>query len=226
MTEKPRVLALIPARGGSKGIPHKNLALLNSKPLIQWTIDAAKAATVLTDIVVSTDDDTIRQYAQSQSVDTLMRPTTLACDTAPMNPTITHAIKAFRQRGKTYNYLCLLQPTSPLRTAYDIDTAMATLQQHYADAAISVTALEHNPLKSFRLNHEGFLTGIANNQYPFMRRQDLPPVYEPNGALFIVAIDAFEQQPTLLQPRTAPYLMPAERSVDIDTQHDLAIAAA
>ena len=225
MTEKRRSLAIIPARGGSKGIPHKNMADLMGKPLIHWTIEAAKHSQWVTDCLVSSDDDSILAYAEQQGVVSLSRPAALATDESSTEPVLVHAVEAMLAQEKEYDLLLLLQPTSPLRHAPLIDQAFNELMASDAQALISVCSLSSNPLKCFLVGEEGYLTGIANNQYPFMRRQDLPPVYRSNGAIYLVEMERFRATSRLYQPKTLPFVMSAEDSVDIDGPQDLARAA-
>ena len=126
---KPSFLAIIPARGGSKGIPNKNIFELNAKPLIAWTIEAAKQSVYITRTMVSSDDDKILAVAQQYGADVIIRPTVLAQDTTPTGPVIDHVVEQLSDNGEHYDYIVLLQPTSPLRNASDIDNAIEKLLQ-------------------------------------------------------------------------------------------------
>lgn len=213
-------LALIPARAGSKSIKNKNLANLNGIPLIHYTIEAAKMASCIDEIVVSSDGDSILEYALKQNVKPLKRPEELATDTTQSHEVILHAITHYKE----FQYIILLQPTSPLRNSYDIDNAFRIFLETRANALISVSKIDNKILKAFMICENGYLKGICNNTYPFMPRQSLPQTYQSNGAIYIIKRDLFLQNPTFLPEKTKYYIMSDENSVDIDTQKDLDIA--
>lgn len=218
------VLAIIPARGGSKGIPGKNLVTLAGKPLIQWTIEAAKSARCVTDVAVSSDSHNILRFAREQCVYTIERPGHLASDLARTEPVLEHAVNLMKSEGKHYSYLLLLQGTSPLRTAKHIDEAFDVWADSESDALISVCEPRHHPLKAFLLSEQGFLKGILNDQYPFMPRQELPAAFLPNGAIYFVRMEKFMANSSLFQRRTCPFVMSLNESVDIDCMDDIALA--
>ncbi|WP_375241414.1 cytidylyltransferase domain-containing protein [Polaribacter sp.] len=214
------VIAIIPARGGSKGIPRKNLVNFSGKPLIQWTIDSALESKYITDVVVSSDDDEILNEAQkNKQVFALKRPVELAQDTSRTEPVLTHVLDNLNEIK--YDYLILLQPTSPLRTSEDIDFAFEKLLNSQATSLISVCELEHHPYKSFRVDEKGYLQGIINNNYPFYPRQELPKTYRANGSIYIIEVEAFVKKNTLLTNKTTHFEMSIESSLDIDTINDL-----
>lgn len=213
-------LALIPARAGSKSIKNKNLANLNGIPLIHYTIEAAKMASCIDEIVVSSDGDSILEYALKQNVKPLKRPEELATDTTQSHEVILHAITHYKE----FQYIILLQPTSPLRNSYDIDNAFRIFLETKANALISVSKIDNKILKAFMICENGYLKGICNNTYPFMPRQSLPQTYQSNGAIYIIKRDLFLQNPNFLPEKTKYYIMSDENSIDIDTQKDLDIA--
>jgi len=219
------VLAVIPARGGSKGIPHKNIVPLNGKPLIAWTILAAIGSSFITKTVVSSDDDEILRVAEEYGAEPIRRPAELATDAAPSEPVITHALNTIEQQGFHFDYVILLQPTSPLRNARDVDQAFSDLFDFGATALISVCVLDNKILKAFRERGDGFLDGISNNIYPFMRRQDLPKTYMSNGAIYIIRSDLFLKYQSLMTNKTIAFEMCKEKSTDIDSMKDLEKAA-
>lgn len=223
LMSKPKVLAIIPARGGSKGLKDKNIASLLSKPLIAWSIEAALHSSTITNTLVSSDSDTILDIAKQYGASILKRPDALAKDTTPSEPVISHVLENV---SESYDYLILLQPTSPLRNSKDIDAAFNLLMRKEADALISVYEPSHHPLKSFTTTAEGYLEGIVNNDYPFMRRQDLPQAMYPNGAIYIISVALFKQTQKLFAEKTLAYLMPQSRSIDVDSQEDLALIEA
>ena len=215
-----KVIAIIPARGGSKGIPRKNLVNFSGKPLMQWSIDAALKSTYITDVVVSSDDDEILNVAQAnKGVLAIKRPIELAQDNSKTAPVLTHVLESLKE--VKYDYLILLQPTSPLRTAEDIDLAFEKLLNSEATSLISVCELEHHPYKSFKLDEKGYLQGIINNDYPFYPRQSLPKTYRANGAIYIIKVNDFIKDETLFTNKATHFEMSIESSLDIDTIKDL-----
>ena len=222
MTKK--TLAAILARGGSKGIPGKNLITLAGKPLIAWTIEAALAAQYIDDVVVSSDSETILEASKKYGAEGVLRPKELATDEAGSIKALTHMVKHLKEMGREYHYVILLQPTSPLRTAEDIDAAFEKIQQTCSQALISVTETEQSPLKALMLNNDGHLKGIINNTIPFMPRQALPKTYYANGAIYINETDWLLKSQSFMAERTTYFEMSREKSVDIDTMDDLKMA--
>lgn len=210
-------LAIIPARAGSKGIKGKNLALLDGKPLIFYSIDAAKKAANIDEIIVSSDGDEILNFALKMGVKALKRPAELALDNSTSEGLILHALEHF----KGFESLVLLQPTSPLRTAAHINAAFELYKNKNADALISVISMDNKALKAFVADENGLLRGICNDDYPFMPRQKLPPVYMGNGAIYIVKTKLFIKKPSFLQSKTCFYEMSEKDSIDIDKPEDL-----
>lgn len=219
-----RLLAVVPARGGSKGIPGKNMAALAGKPLLWWTLHAAKNALCVTDIAVSSDDPKILAYTEKCGAIAVKRPHQLATDTAKTEPVIQHLLTELHNKNETYDELLLLQPTSPLRSADHIDSACTSWRDKQSDALISVEVASSSVLKSFFVDQDGQMSGVVNNAYPFMPRQQLPEVYKANGAMYFVKVPLFTATGTLFQPNTAAYLMDAESSIDIDLPADLEAA--
>lgn len=215
-----KVIAIIPARGGSKGIPKKNLVNFLGKPLLQWSIEAALNSKYITDVVVSSDDDDILRISQKhKNVIPIKRPKELALDTSRTEPVLAHVIESLK--GTTFDYLILLQPTSPLRKSDDIDEAFNKLLASYANSLISVCSNNYHPYKSLRINNEGFLEGIINNEYPFLPRQELPQTYSANGAIYIIKVKDFIKNNSLITSKTLHFKMSIESSLDIDSKIDL-----
>lgn len=215
-----RVLAIIPARGGSKGIPRKNLINFSGKPLMQWSIEAAIKSKYITDIVVSSDDNEILNLARkNKEIVALKRPYNLAQDNSKTEPVLIHVLESLED--KDFDYLVLLQPTSPLRSSKDIDTAFEELLNTDATALISVCELEHHPFKSFKINEKGYLQGIINNDFPFYPRQELPKTYRANGAIYIIEVSSFLKNKSLLTNKTVDFKMSLEKSLDVDSLKDL-----
>ena len=217
-----KVVAVIPARAGSKGIPGKNLLNIGGKPLISWSIEAAVNSAAIDKIIVTSDGDEILSVAKSyKEVTALKRPAELAQDHTPTAPVIVHALKELKIDGEEYNYLILLQPTSPLRNHKDIDAAFEVLKASDANTLISVVQPSHHPLKSFKSNENGYLEGLVNNEYPFMPRQVLPKAYQPNGAIYIIEVKEFLERETFFTNKTIAYEMSASKSIDLDTAEDI-----
>ena len=217
-----KILALIPARGGSKGIPNKNIISVGGKPLMVWSIDAALQSKAITKTIVSSDSDVILDVAKQYGAVALKRPMDLASDEAGSEGLIVHALESEKEQGNVYDYVMLLQPTSPLRGTKEIDEALALLQNSEAKALISVSTPEHTPYKAFKLNSSGYLEGLIDNKTPFMRRQDLPQTFMPNGAIYIIETTLFLETGSLFcEEGTIAYEMSEEKSLDIDTLDDV-----
>lgn len=227
MPPEPRVLAVIPARAGSKRLPEKNLAELAGRPLIAWTICAALEAGFIQTVMVSTDSDRIAEASRRHGAEVpFLRPAELADDTASSVDVVLHALDAYQQRGQTFDYVLLLQPTSPLRTAQDIQAGWQLLRDKQADAVISVCEVEHSPLWSNRLPEDGSLAGFLRPEVLGKRSQDLPVHYRLNGALYLISVSRLMQERRFMLDQGAyALIMPRERSVDIDTSLDLKFAS-
>ena len=215
------VLAIIPARGGSKRLPRKNIIDLCGKPLIAWSIEAAKKSQNVDDVVVSSDCNEVLEISSKFDIVTIKRPDALAQDSSSSGSVVSHVINTMKKNGKLYDYLILLQPTSPLRDDTDIDSAFSLLFNNNASALISVYKDNSKMLKAFKENSDGFIECISNNKYPFMRDQDLPEVYMSNGAMYIIKVSDFLQNNSFFTDRTIRYVMSKEKSCDIDTLSDL-----
>ena len=214
-----KTLFLIPARGGSKGIPHKNIKLLGGKPLICYAIDAAREVASEEDICVSTDDEAIIRVVEEYGLPVpFRRPDELAQDGSGSYEVILHALDYYRQRGKEYDALVLLQPTSPFRTAEHIRGAME-LYTPDCDMVVSVSEAKSNPYYvMFQEDPNGYLQHILKGT--FTRRQDCPVVYEYNGAVYVMNVAALRAKPLSAFTKNRKYVMPASVSVDLDTLDD------
>lgn len=213
-----RVLAVVPARGGSKGIPGKNLKLIAGRSLLHRTIDHALAATTVDDIVVTSDDaDILRHAAGIDAVRTIERPRELAADETAMWPVVMHAL----DNSPTCDVVVLLQPTSPLRRSSDIDDAVAMLDERRANSVMSVCEVATSPYWMFTIGDDGKLQRILPKQ-PAVTRQELPACYEVNGAVYVVTANWFRESRQFVDDDTLAYVMPRARSVDVDTPEDLA----
>lgn len=220
MLNEKKILALILARGGSKGLPGKNILPLKDKPLIAWTIESAKKSKYIDRIVLSTDSNEIAEVAQKFGCDVpFMRPAELAKDSTPSIDPIIHALQAL---PREFDSVLILQPTSPLRSTDDIDGIIEYFYTEQASTAVSVTEVESHPYWTFRI--EGAkLVPFIDDGLKATRRQDLPPAYSINGALYLTKTDFVLKNRALIDPQTIAYKMPQERSIDIDTGEDLAL---
>lgn len=214
-------VALIPARGGSKGLKKKNLYPVKNKPLILWTIESAISSHSLDKIFVSSDDDSILEIASKKGVNCIERPANLAEDSSSMESVIMHSIEEIDKQCIEFKYLILLQPTSPLRDSEDIDSACKKFIQLKADSLISVTNIESSVLKTLVKDDNGFLKPAFDDKFPSMNRQQLPLAYKPNGAIYIVNKKLFIDNPTLFQKNTAMYEMKEDKSIDVDSINDI-----
>lgn len=212
-----KVLALIPARGGSKGLPGKNILSVAGRPLLAWSVDAARAARSLDRVVLSSDDDAIMAAARACGCEVpFVRPAALASDTATTIDVVMHALDAL----PGYDLIVLLQPTSPLRTAADIDAACERLASSGAPACVSVSPVDQSPYWMYRLGDNQNLVPVVEAPLGVTRRQDLPAVYALNGAVYVANTAWLRQSRTFVTRETVAHVMPAERSIDIDTIAD------
>lgn len=217
-----QVVGVVPARGGSKGLPGKNLAQVAGRPLLAYTAEAARASRHLSRTIASTDDDAIAEAARQLGLDVpFRRPAMLATDTAPMLPVLQHALEAMRANGDDVRMLVLLQPTSPLRRGEHIDTAIELLDQTGADSVVSVVEVPHQFTPGSQLAMaDGRLTSLAEHD-SVTRRQDKPRLFARNGpAVLAVRADVIAAG-SLYGDDSRPLVMAPEDSLDIDTPFDL-----
>ena len=211
------VLALITARGGSKGLPGKNIRPVHGRPLIDFTIAAARGARCVDRVVLSTDDAAIAAVARDSGCEVpFLRPPQLAADDSTSIDVVLHALDAL----PAHDLVVLLQPTSPARTADDIDAACAQLHRLHAPACVSVVAAEQSPYWMYHVGPDAQLQPLLQTAHGASRRQDLPPVFVLNGAVYVARTDWLRQHKRFVGPETVAYPMPPERSIDIDTLDD------
>lgn len=219
-----RYLAVIPARGGSKGIPGKNIKPLAGKPLIYYTLEVAKEVFPIEDICVSTDDDQIRKVVEDFGIAvSFMRPPELATDEAGMHEVLLHALDFYKAKGKEYDAVVLLQPTSPLRRAEHVREAMQLFSTDL-DMVVSVKETNSNPYYVlFEENVQGYLEPSKKGN--FVRRQDCPRVYEYNGAIYLINVSTLRNTQALRELKgIKKYQMDEYSSMDIDTDLDWKLA--
>jgi CMP-N-acetylneuraminic acid synthetase len=221
------VVGVIPARGGSKSIPGKNIAACAGRPLLAWTCDAARAARALARVIVSTDDERIAEVARGLGVEVpFMRPRELAEDATPALPVLVHALDWLEASGTAIEALVLLQPTSPLRRARHIDEAVALFQRKKADTVVSVVNVPHryHPASVMR-ERDGVLLPYHEGTETVTRRQGLEPLLARNGPAVLVVSPQALRAGRLYGARTVGYRMDENDSIDVDTEEDLRLAA-
>ena len=224
MPQNIKILAIIPARGGSKGLPRKNILPLAEKPLIGWTIEAALSSNAIAHVFVSTDDDEISALSKTFGAKILMRPAELATDTASSDTLITHAIREVDLMGICFTHVCLLQPTSPLRTYQHINAAVSILKDVNSGCVVSVFKPKYSMAKAYQLLSDGTLVGLFSPDAPYTARQRLPEAFFPNGAIYLFSKDDFLIKNQIPRDSIVPYVMQEADSIDIDDQKDLEIA--
>lgn len=227
MFQGKKILAVIPARGASKRLPKKNILDLAGKPLIAWSIDEALKSQYLDKVMVTTDDEGIMEVAKKYGAEVpFKRPESLATDSATTFDTIEHAIKYYNSTlGEEFNYVLLLQPTSPLRTSQHIDEAIELLFSKCADAVISVCEMDHSPLWSNTLPEDFSMNNFLREDIKNLRSQDLPKYFRLNGAIYLCEINRFlNEKGFFLKDNIFAYLMPFDSSQDIDSHYDFLMA--
>lgn len=220
------ILYVIPARGGSKGIPGKNIKPLGGKPLIAYSIDVARALADDADICVSTDSQEIADVAESMGLKVpFLRPDYLATDRSSTYDVLLHAVDFYEKLGRHYDTMVLLQPTSPFRTADDVRRTIAAYTPD-VDMVVTVVEAATNPYyNSYETDANGYLR-ISKGDGKYVRRQDAPKVWEFNGAVYVINIESLKQMPLSQFPRRRMVEMSRESSLDLDTPIDWLVAEA
>ncbi len=215
-------LAIIPARSGSKRLPNKNILPLAGKPMLLWTIENAVKSKYLDELVLSTDSDEIINIVKDYNIKVIKRPLELASDTAKMVDVVKHVIE---NKDKKYDFIVLLQPTSPLRKEYHIDEAIERIIKLNADAIISVCEVDYSPLWCNTLPDDLSMENFVSDNIKDKRSQDLPKFYRLNGAIYICKTDKFISENTFfLKKNIYAYIMDRLSSIDIDDEIDFKLA--
>lgn len=216
---KKKILYVIPARGGSKGVPGKNIKLLGGKPLIYYSIEVARALANDEDICVSTDDVEIKEMVEQVGLHIpFLRPPELALDNSGTYEVLLHVVNYYVDKGKRYDLLVLLQPTSPFREASQVKAAIDSWEEDI-DMVVSVKETKANPYYLlFEENESGFL--ITSKEGNFSNRQECPLVYEYNGAIYVINIDTLLRKPLNAFLKKKKFVMDEESSLDVDTHFD------
>jgi N-acylneuraminate cytidylyltransferase len=220
MIDGKTVLAIIPARGGSKGVPRKNIREVAGKPLIAWTIEEAKKSKYIDRLILSSDDAEIIEVAKAWGCEApFVRPAGLAQDETPGIDPVLHALDML----PGYEVVVLLQTTSPLRCAADIDGCIEQCIASKANACVTVTQAEQSPYWMYMLGNDGAMQPLIKTDESYARRQDLPKAYILNGAVYVAKSEWLRRHKTFVSDETRGFVMPQERSLDIDTELDLQI---
>lgn len=216
-----KILAIIPARGGSESISRKNIVDVGGKPLIAWTIEAATRSKYIGKTVVSSEDPEILKISRKCGADTVERPKEYSQNNTPMEPVIEDCLSQLLKKNKEFDVLILLQPTSPLRNSQVIDSAFKIFFEKKASALISGYKPQQTPFKSFKISEKGFLEGLLSDKMPFMNRQNFPSAFYSNGAIYIIYVKDFMKTKSLFTQKTIPFLMSLNKSVDVDSMDDI-----
>jgi CMP-N,N'-diacetyllegionaminic acid synthase len=219
-----RVLAIIPARGGSKGLPRKNIYPLHGKPLIAWTIEQAQRSGRIDSILVSTDDEEIAGVARDFGLTVpFLRPSALAGDSSLIADAILHAVDWLEAHGEHFDIIALLEPTTPLRKSSDIDSAIALFLESLerADSLVSIGEIQNENPYVAQIIRDGYVVPfIGSGEIP-SNRQQLNKVYFPHGGIYMSKMDAFRKYRTFYQTRTIGYLVEEWQNYEIDSIYDL-----
>lgn len=222
-----KVLAIIPARGGSKGVPDKNIRIVAGKPLIAYAIECAKESSLIHHVLVSTDSPKIAQIAAEYGAEVLMRPSDLAQDDTPMPPVLLHVLDTLQSKGRYYDLIVLLQVTSPIRTGQDIDHVVEMFASTPdLEAVISVVPMDDvHPARMYTLDEDRWMNPYIESGEE-ARRQDLPVVYYRNGCIYAIRSEILKDKKSLMVKNKKAYIMPAKWLANIDDERDLIIAEA
>jgi len=222
MIKDKKVLCLVVGRGGSKGLPRKNVLPLCGRPAVAWTVAEAVKSKYLDQVIISSDDQEIVDAAVAAGAEApFLRPKELSTDTVDINPVILHALE---NCDDDYDYLALLQATSPLRTVQDIDQCIELMHESGAPTVLSVHETSAPPHQTFTVQPDGCLKTVIGDRLENLRRQEIPTAYQLNGAVSLLDCAWFKEHVSLWVPQTVGYIMPPERAVDIDTKLDFDFA--
>lgn len=222
---KPNILAIIPARGGSKGIPRKNIKKLKGKPLLYYTIKEAKKSKFLSKIVVSTDDEEIARISRKYRVTVIRRPQKLAQDTTPGEQVFKHAITYLeKNKGFHTDIVVILQPTSPFRKVDDIENSIKKFLKINCNTVVTVCEVSHPPYWMYRIKGNDKLVKLMKTKKAIKRRQESPTFYQLNGAVYVTGAKTIMKNQNILKGDVRAYIMPYERSLELDNMFDFKLA--
>ncbi len=221
VNEQP-ILALIPARGGSKGLSGKNMRTVNGVPLVGYSLKAALNSKYINEVYLSSDDEATLLYGKEVGAKPIFRAAEYSSDTASANSVVEHLINNLSKNLLKKNpYIVYLQPTSPLRSVTHIDDALREMMEQGLNKLVSVTQMSKSPFKSFLVDQDGCLQALFGEEMTNQRRQDIPTVYAANGAIYVFLYSDFKKKNAFPSNGAYPYIMNAEDSLDIDTPEDL-----
>ena len=221
-----RVVAIIPARAGSKAVPKKNLYELGGKPLLAWPIEVAQATPEIDRIIVSTDGEDIAAAARARGAEVIRRPDELATDTAIVADMLRHHIDLLRAEGETARYMLLLEPTSPFRLPKDVSACLRLLEEEGYDSAATFMEPQLNPHRAWRIDGDAIVPFIEGAN-PWLPRQMLPEAFQLNGAVYAFVMDGLTADVSgVLFGRCGAVMMDQRRSIDINTYFDFVVANA
>ncbi|GAA5415654.1 N-acylneuraminate cytidylyltransferase [Paraliobacillus ryukyuensis] len=224
MINNKKVLALIPARGGSKSLPLKNIIDFGGKPLIQWTIDSALQTSYIDKIVVSTDNAEIGKVASQKGVFIQNRPPELSRDDSLIKDTIDYVIDTLQKNGEEFDYFVLLEPTSPLRNVDDIKNCIELIDEYKYDSVATFTEASLNPWRAWEIK-QTTANSFIDKANPWLPRQKLPKAYMLNGAVYTTTIDFIRKsEMEIFGGEGGAIIMPKDRSIDVDDKYDLKLA--
>ena len=219
-------VAVVPARGGSKSVPHKNIAPLGGRPLLAWSIEVAREVAAIDRVIVSTDDDAIARVALAHGAEVDRRPAALAGDDALVIDALRELLGRLEAARALPRVVVLLEPTCPLRSAADVEACLALLEDDAIDSVATFTSAALNPYRAWRIDERQPMTFLPDVN-PWLPRQRLPAAYQLNGAVYAFRADRLRpEHPSILFGNAAAVVMPFERSVDIDGRLDLLVAEA
>ena len=227
MIEKKRLksIAVIPARGGSKGVPKKNIREINGIPLLAYTINAARQSSMFDTVIVSTDSEEISRIAIEYGAEVpFIRPADISGDLASSDSVVKHALEYYQKRSISYDVVCKLQPTSPLRSEKHIREAFELFREKEADFVVSFCECEHSPLWSGTLGSDNSIDDFMSNIDKGACRQELPLFYRLNGAIYLAKTERFLENGSFIGKKGFAFIMPQEASVDIDSELDFELA--
>jgi len=224
MRNSINIIAIIPARGGSKGVPRKNIKLVGGKPLIFYSISEAKKSKYISRIIVSTEDVQIAKISKSFGAEVVKRPKNLSRDNSPTVLAIKHVIDFLEKKEKyDVDVVVLLQPTSPFRTSKDIDSCIKKFKKENFDSIVSISEPAESPYWMYSLKKDQLIPLLKINK-KHHRRQDLSKIYQLNGAVYVTSRNRIMKKNTILGDKMGGYVMPVERSLDIDNKFEFKIA--
>lgn len=220
-------LAVVPARGGSKRIPDKNLKEVGDRSLLAHAIEQGKQAEEIDRLIVSTEDSELRSEAEACDAEVpFARPGELSTDEASTSDVVLHALDWFEEDGETFNFVCVLQPTVPFRTPTDIDASIRRLVETGADSVVTITEFAEPPFWAVEPSEDQIMPYFEENPWKRTRSQEFPTLFRPNGAVFAARVPAFRASGDFYAGDTTYWRMPRRRSIDIDEPYDLEVARA